>query len=278
MMCRSNIQSQPGEFESAADHVGGAAQHRTGQPGVEVRAGHLVTEHRTVPLRGRIVARPGHVGADGGQIVVWSVVGREIRTGRQHAAPVEVEHQLIGLVDRDHPQRRQSRRRPARLGRIRPQPNHFGAGVERVADDGEPVKHQAAIEQVGLDPLGHQRRLPDRHIAHQPRMRQRRRQSGHRAAQIGVQRQPQPVPDDRLVRACQPRRQCHRRRPVEDLPHREIIEVRPALANPRIPVTSHNDPCWQAVESRVNFVVIASAVKPGEAGRHHQGWWRSRAR
>ena len=60
------------------------------------------------------------------------------------------------------------------------------------------------------------------------RMRERGRRPGDRHREVGVQRQPQPVADDRLVHRRGAGRQRHRRRPVEDLADLEIVEVGPA--------------------------------------------------
>ena len=54
-------------------------------------------------------------------------------------------------------------------------PDHLGAGEQGVADSRESEEHQPAVEQVGLDVLGHQRRLADRDVADQAGVGQRRR-------------------------------------------------------------------------------------------------------
>ena len=123
------------------------------------------------------------------------------------------------------------------------QPDDFGAGEQGVADDREPVERQPAVEQVGLDPLGDQRRLPDRHVADQCRVRQRRRRArSPRAHSWASSAQPQPVTEDRLVHGGRAGGQRHRRRPVEDLADRQVVEVGAALTWP-YEVTA---PCWQA--------------------------------
>ncbi len=253
VVCRSDIQGEPGKLRRAADHVPGAVQHRTRHAGIKMRPGHPIPEDVTVPVRSRIGGRRHLVGADAGQVVAGPrIIGAPVRTGGQHGAAVEVEHQPIGLVDGDHPQRRQPRGRPARLDRVGPQPNHFGARIYGVTDYREPVKGETAVEQVCFDPLGHQRRLPDRDVAHQRRMRQRPRHAGHRGGENGVARQAHPVPQDRLMSGGHPRRQRRRRRPIEHLTHREVVEIGAALALARIPVRSHNATCWQAVQPGVN--------------------------
>ena len=86
---------------------------------------------------------------------------------RQHGAAVEVEDQPADLVDRGHPQCREAGRGPARLGGVLLEGDDLRAGEQGVADDGEPVEGQAAVEQVGLHPLGDQRGLPDGDVADQ---------------------------------------------------------------------------------------------------------------
>jgi hypothetical protein len=71
-----------------------------------------------------------------------------------------------------------------------------------------------------------QRRLADRDVADQPRMRQGRRQTGDNGGQLGVQRQPQPVAQDALVHGGQAGGQRHRRRCGEHLAGVHLIEVR----------------------------------------------------
>ena len=68
------------------------------------------------------------------------------------------------------------------------------------------MKGKPTVEQVGFDPLSHQRRLPDRDIAHQARMRQRRRCARHGGAQFSIESQSQPVTHNRLMSSCQPGR------------------------------------------------------------------------
>jgi hypothetical protein len=151
-------------------------------------------------------------------------VGRTVAQ-RQHRAAVEVENQPTDLVDGGHPQRGEPCRRPARLGRVLFERDHLAAGEQGVADDGEPVEGQTAVEEVGLHPLRRERRLPDGDVADQLRVRERGGRSGDRNGEVGVQRQPQPVADDRLVYRRRARRQGHRRRPVECLADHELVEV-----------------------------------------------------
>lgn len=64
-----------------------------------------------------------------------------------------------------HPQRGQAGRGTAVLL----ESHHLGAGEQGVADHREAVERQSPVEQVRLDPLCHQCRLTDRHVAHQRR-------------------------------------------------------------------------------------------------------------
>lgn len=112
---------------------------------------------------------------------------------------MKIEHQAVGVVDGDHAQRRQPGRGAAGLGRILLEPNHFGAGVQRVPDHREAVEAQAAVEKVGLDPLGDQGGLADRHVTDQGGVRQRGAGARHGVAQPGIQGQSHPVTDDGLM-------------------------------------------------------------------------------
>ena len=179
-----------------------------------------------VPVGGR-VGRQCRVRPDRRHVVGVAGVSGSVAQ-RQHGAAVEVEHQPADLVDGGHPQRGQAGRCPARLGRILLEADDFRAGEQGVADDGEPVEGQPAVEQVGLHPLSGQSALPDGDVADQCRMRKRGRRPGDRHREVGVQRQPQPVTDDRLVHRGGTGRQRHRRRPVEYLADLEVVEVGPA--------------------------------------------------
>ena len=87
------------------------------------------------------------------------------------------------------------------------------------------MKGQAAIEQVGLHPRSGECGLPDGDIAYQLRMCERRRRTGDRDGEIGIERQPKAVADDRLMHRGGASGQRHRRRPVEGLPDLEVVEV-----------------------------------------------------
>ena len=222
MVRGSDIQGQPGQLRSTADDVGGAVQHRTRDAGVEMRPGHPGPVSVGVPP-GRRIGRRQRLGPDRRQVFRVAGVGRGAH--RQHRAAVEIEHQPADAVDGGHPQRRQPGRHAAGFGRVLLQTYHLGAGEQGVADDREAVKRQSPVEQVGLDPLGDQRALTDRHIAHQRRMSQRARRPGDGRRQFGVQGQPQPVADDRLVGGRRPGRQRYRRGPVENLADPEVVEI-----------------------------------------------------
>ena len=121
MMCSSDVQAEPSQFRCAADNVAGAAQHRTRQTGSKCGPGTLF--RKSSPSHCAVGSESG--GAASAPIVDRSspgVVGTPVRAGGQHGTPVEVEHQPIGLVGRDHPLCRHSRRRPARLDRVGSQP------------------------------------------------------------------------------------------------------------------------------------------------------------
>ena len=138
---------------------------------------------------------------------------------------MEIEHESADLVDGGHPQRRQSGRGATGFGAVLAQAHHLGAGEKRVADDRETVEGHAAVEQIRLHPLGHQRGLADRDVADQCGVRHRARHPGHGVRQFGVQGQPQAVADDALVRGGDARGERNRRRPVEHLALRQVVEV-----------------------------------------------------
>ncbi len=156
MVRSSDIEGEPSQLRRSTDPVCGAMQHRTGNTGIEVRPGNPLSENRTVPVCGWIGGRRRRVGTDPGQVVTWHSAGFPIGAGGQHGAPVEIEHQPIGPVDRGHPQPRQSGWRTARFGRVGSQPHHLGTGVEGVAHCRKSVKPEPAVEQVGFDPLSRQ--------------------------------------------------------------------------------------------------------------------------
>ena len=229
MMYGSDIQCEPCEFGGTADDVTGAAQHRADHLGVEVRPGHPEAEGLGVPLPSGVDIR-GATHPDGRQVVAAAGVAH-IGAARQHGAAVEIEHQSAGLVDSGHPQRGKAGRGATRLGAVLLQAHHLGAGGQGVADHREPVEHQSAVKQIGLDPLSHHRGLADRDIAHQPRVGHVPGPAESGAGQLGVHRQPQPVADDRLMGGRDTASDRHRRRRVEDLPDTQIIEIGPARFN-----------------------------------------------
>ena len=226
MMHAGDIQGQASQFRRTADYVGATVQHRSGQAGIEVRPGDTLAEDLAIPIGGRR-RRRSQIGTDLRQVVVM-VGGVRVgaRAQRQHRATVEVEDEPIGLVDGGDPQGDQPGGRPARLRGILLHPDNLGAGEQRVTDRREAEERQPAVEQVGFDVLGGQRRLSDRDVADQARMRQRPRQPGDRGGQLGVQRQPQPVTENALVHSGQPSGERHRRRTGEDLAGVHLVEVR----------------------------------------------------
>ena len=232
-----DVQRQPSQLGCGADEVAGTAQHRARQIRIEVRAGNPRPEGVAVPVQGRVDG----CGAGADQVKIVGVTGLGVLVAqRQHGAAVEVEHQPADLVDGGHSQRGQPGGGAARFGAVLLQPDHLGAGEQRVADHREPVERQTAVEQVCLDPLRHQRRLADRHIAHQRRVGQRARNPGDGVGQLGVQRQAQPVAEDRLMGGRHPGCQCHRRRPVEDLTDHQIVEVGASRRAADVAVQSHS--------------------------------------
>ena len=185
-------------FGGAADDVGRRRDHGALELGVEVRAEAPGRGTRGVPLRRRIRGC-GHVVADACEVVVVAGVG-DAFAQRQHRAAVEVEHQPVVLIDGGHPQRRQPGRRAPRLGRVLFESQRLPSWCGSCRPStGKRWNHKPAVEQIRLDPLGDERRLPDGDVAHQRRMCERRGRARHRAAEFGVQRQPHPVAEDRLV-------------------------------------------------------------------------------
>src|SRR3984957_17076065 len=171
MMHPGNIQGEASQFRRTADYVGATVQRRSGQACIEVRPGDTLAKDLAIPIGGRR-RRRSQIGTDLRQVVVM-VGGVRVGAGaqRQHRAAVEVEDQSVGLVDGGDPQGHQAGGRPARLDGILLQPDNLGAGEQRVTDRWETEERQPAVEQVGLDMLGGQRRLADRDVADQARMR-----------------------------------------------------------------------------------------------------------
>ncbi len=138
----------------AADHVGGAVQHRAGQPGSKWAPGHLrpgsasasqsavgsVDRRRSAPIPDKSSARP----VSGAPSLSGSIAQRW-----------KSRHQSADLVDGRHPQRRKapSARDPAWLSSASAQPPPVR--VNKLSPiTGKRWNDQPAVEQVGLHPLG----------------------------------------------------------------------------------------------------------------------------
>ena len=89
-------------------------------------------------------------------------------------------------------------------------------------------EHEAAVEEVAAHALRRPGGLPDRDVADEVGMRERRVVARHLAAQRRVEREPQPVAGERLVQRGMARGQRQARRVVEHLAALEILEPRPA--------------------------------------------------
>ena len=97
------------------------------------------------------------------------------------------------------------------------QRDDLGGRAQRVADHRRAAQHEAAVEEVGDHPLGGEGRLADRDVAHQPRVGEPRPRSGDAREEVAVEREPQPVAEDRLVHGGvavgERQRRARRRRP-----------------------------------------------------------------
>ena len=178
--------------------------------------------------------RAGHGGAVAGQVeprgggvqrlglevrrapdLVPGLAGRVVAQ-RQHRAAREVEHRALRLVDGADPQQREPGRPAALLDAVLAPRDHLGRRVQRVAEPHRAPQQQPAVEEVRHDAARGDRRLPDRRVPHQPRVRDRRAGADRRLAQRVVEREPQPVARDRLVQRGVALGERERRRPAED--------------------------------------------------------------
>ena len=148
---------------------------------------------------------------------------RIVRARRQQRAAVVVEDHLTGGIERRDVQQHHPARPPARRARA-PLGHHRRRRPQR-----HPEMHRAGskppVEQIPQHAAARPGRLPNRHIAHQHRMRQHRLRARHLAAQRLVQRQPKPIPHDRLMKRGVRGRERQPRR-VEHVAHPEILVVR----------------------------------------------------
>ncbi len=222
-----DVEREPGQFRRRGHHVGAnhppAAADR--DIGEMLAAAHLLAEDVEPPRldRGHEVRRRG-VYTDLVEVIV--VTGVRVRVGQgQHRAAPEIQHRSQLLIHRTDPQDRQPGRTAPRPGPVLPQPDDLRGGGQRVGDRREPAEHETPVEQVGPHVLRRQRRLPDRDIPHQRGM-SNRPPPGHGASQAVVQGQPQPIAHDRLVHRRVPAAQRDRRRGVEHVPDRQVLEVR----------------------------------------------------
>jgi hypothetical protein len=110
------------------------------------------------------------------------------------------------------------------------------AGAQRVAEVHRAQQAQAPVEQVAPDPLRRERGLTDRDMIDQRGMGQRLGASGDRRGQLVIQRQPEPVAGQRLMQRGVARGQCQARGIGEDLPVRQVLEVRPTTRTRLSPI------------------------------------------
>ena len=86
-------------------------------------------------------------------------------------------------------------------------------------------QHQAAVEEVAEDTLGWPGRLTDGDVTDQVGMRQSLIPSRDHGAQLGVQRQPQPVSEQRLMQGGMAGGERKGGRLVEDVANLEVLEM-----------------------------------------------------
>ena len=102
------------------------------------------------------------------------------------------------------PQRHQTRcpiARPVLL-----EGDDLGSRAQGVADEDRAQQHEAAVEEVAAHALGRTGGLPDRHVADQVGVRERLAAAGDLDAQLRVEREAQPVAEERLVQGGVTRR------------------------------------------------------------------------
>jgi hypothetical protein len=92
-------------------------------------------------------------------------------------------------------------------------------------------QHEAAIEQVRHDTLREQGRLADAHVPDESGVSQPAWRTADAPAQLRVERQPEAVPDDRLVNGRMAGGQGERRSRPDRLADLEILEVRSSTSH-----------------------------------------------
>ena len=135
----------------------------------------------------------------------------------------------------------------ARAAAVLLEPDDLGAGAQRLADEDRTREHEAAVEEVAAHALRRPRGLPDRDVADEVGMRERRVVARHLAAQRRVEREPQPVAGERLVQRGMARGQRQARRVVEHLAALELLEPRAADEHRR---HARRCSCRRPVQSR----------------------------
>ena len=99
-------------------------------------------------------------------------------------------------------------------------------GLQRVADRRQAAQHEPAVEEVADDALGRQRRLADRDVADEHRVREAA--AGDLVGERRVEREAQAVADDRLVQRGVALGERHRRELDVGVADRQLLPVGPA--------------------------------------------------
>ena len=141
---------------------------------------------------------------------------------RQHRAAREVQHRAVLLVDGADPQHGEAGRARAVLA---PR-DDLGRRPQRVAEPHRPAQQQPAVEEVRDHAAGGDRRLADRDVPDERRVRERRPGAEHGLAERAVERSRSRSPQIAWCSAAWPSVSVSARRVLEDGPDRQVLEVR----------------------------------------------------
>ena len=261
---RAGVGVRGREVEGRPGQLGGTS-HGVTHLDVVHRAGygHGGPERVELPPPRQVVDGVG-VGRDGVEAVGVPRGGGVGVTQREHRTAPEVEHGLLTLVMDLHPQHHEAGRRPPRFRAVLSQRDDLGVGAQRVAEVHRTQQAQAPVEEIAADPLRRRRGLPDRDMTNQGGVDERLAAAGDRRGQLVIQRQPEPVTGQRLVQHGMACGQRQARGVGEDLPMRQILEVRPTDPHP---VVRHRGPIVRLPSQPVDADHCTSAwPTPASAG------------
>ncbi len=191
------------------------------------------------------------LGGDFGQLRVVPGLPVGIAKRQHRAAPV-IEHRVPLLINGANPQHGYARRGASGARAILLQRNDLGRGVQGISDPGETPEDQPAVEEVRDHAPRQQGRLAVRDVPDQRRIGDRA--AGNGAAQIGVQREPEPVAHDRAMERGESVGQRERGRVGHDLTDLEILEEG---------TVNYLHVIHQAAPPRLNRTVLIYALSRG---------------